>query len=46
MARPAGEGKYAIVDHNKHTELVYVLELPKAGEAQKELGIEKEASCQ
>ncbi|MGE5660835.1 MAG: hypothetical protein ACM3X1_01165 [Ignavibacteriales bacterium] len=45
MARPAGEGKYAIVDHNKHTELVYVLELPKeAGEAQKELGIEKEAS--
>jgi hypothetical protein len=45
MARPAGEGKYAIVDHNKHTELAYVLELPKeTGEAQKELGIEKEAS--
>jgi hypothetical protein len=45
MARPAGEGKYAIVDHNKHTELAYVLELPKeTGEAQKELGIGKEAS--
>jgi hypothetical protein len=45
MARPAGEGKYTIVDHNKHTELAYVLELPKeTGEAQKELGIEKEAS--
>jgi hypothetical protein len=45
MARPVGEGKYAIVDHNKHTELAYVLELPKEiGEAQKELGIEKEAS--
>jgi hypothetical protein len=45
MARPAGEGKYAIVDHNKHTELAFVLELPKElGEAQKELGIEKEAS--
>jgi hypothetical protein len=45
MARPAGEGKYAIVDHNNHTELAFILELPKElGEAQKELGIEKEAS--
>jgi hypothetical protein len=45
MARPAGEGKYAFVDHNKHTELAFILELPKElGEAQKELGIEKEAS--
>jgi hypothetical protein len=45
MARPVGEGKYAIVDHNNHTELALVLELPKElGEAQKELGIEKEAS--
>jgi hypothetical protein len=45
MARPVGEGKYAIVDHNNHTELAFVLELPKQlGEAQKELGIEKEAS--
>ena len=45
MARLVGEGKYAIVDHSNHTELVFVLELPKElGEAQKELGIEKEAS--
>ena len=45
IARPVGEGKYAIVDHNNHTELAFVLELPKEiGEAQKELGIEKEAS--
>src|SRR5919199_2047751 len=45
-ARPVGEGKYAIVKHHQnHTELAYVLELPKEpGEAQKELGIEKEAS--
>jgi hypothetical protein len=45
MARPVGEGKYAIVSHSNHTELAFVLELPKElGEAQKELGIEKEAS--
>jgi hypothetical protein len=46
IARPVGEGKYAIVSHrNKHTELAFVLELPEEpGEAQKELGIEKEAS--
>jgi hypothetical protein len=44
-ARPVGEGKYAIVKHQNHTELAYVLEMPKEpGEAQKELGIEKEAS--
>jgi hypothetical protein len=44
-ARPAGEGKYAIVSHQNHAELAYILELPKEpGEAQKELGIEKEAS--
>src|SRR6476646_1280537 len=45
-ARPVGEGKYAIVRHyQNHTELAYILELPKEpGEAQKELGIEKEAS--
>jgi hypothetical protein len=45
-ARPVGEGKYAIVKHHQnHTELAYVLELPKEpGEAQKELSIEKEAS--
>ena len=45
MARPVGEGKYAIVNHSSHTELAFVLELPKEiGEAQKELGIEKEVS--
>ena len=44
-ARPVGEGKYAIVSHQNHAELAYILELPKEpGEAQKELGIEKEAS--
>src|SRR5919206_2369868 len=44
-ARPVGEGKYAIVKYHNHTELAYVLELPnEPGEAQKELGIEKEAS--
>ena len=33
------------MDYNNHTELAFVLELPKElGEAQKELGIEKEAS--
>lgn len=44
-ARPVGEGKYAIVKHHDHAELAYVLEIPnEPGEAQKELGIEKEAS--
>jgi hypothetical protein len=44
-ARPVGEGKYAIVRHQNHAELAYILEMPKEpGEAQKELGIEKEAS--
>ena len=45
LARPVGEGKYAIVKHQNHAELAYILELPKEpGEAQMELGIEKEAS--
>src|SRR5919112_6915095 len=45
LARPVGEGKYAIVKHEDHSELAYILELPKEpGEAQNELGIEKEAS--
>jgi hypothetical protein len=49
-ARPVGEGKYAIIivkhhQNQNHTELAYILELPnEPGEAQKELGIEKEAS--
>ena len=44
-ARPVGAGKYIIVKHQNHAELAYVLETPKKpGEAQVELGIEKEAS--
>jgi hypothetical protein len=44
-ARAAGEGKYAIVKHQDHAELAYILEMPEEpGEAQRELGIEKEAS--
>jgi hypothetical protein len=44
-ARPVGEGKYAIVRYRNHAELAYILEMPKEpGEAQKELGIAKEAS--
>lgn len=44
-ATPAGEGKYAIVKHDNHTELAYVLELPKVpGPTQKEFEIRKEAS--
>ena len=44
-ARPVGEGKYAIVKRQSHAELAYILEIPKEpGEAQQELGIEKEAS--
>ena len=41
----AGEGKYAIVKHDNHIEMAYVLELPKVpGPVQKEFGIKKEAS--
>jgi hypothetical protein len=44
-ATPAGEGKYSIVKHDNHTELAYVLELPKVpGPIQKEFEIKKEAS--
>ena len=44
-ARPVGAGKYVIVRHQKHTEMAYVLETPnQPGNAQEELGIEKEAS--
>jgi len=44
-ARPVGEGKYAIVKHQDHAELAYILEMPEEpGDAQRELGIEKEAS--
>jgi hypothetical protein len=45
QARPAGEGRYAIVDHDGHTHLAYALELPRAlGEAQRQLNIRPEAS--
>jgi hypothetical protein len=44
-ARPAGEGRYALVDHERHTHLAYVLELPRVpGAAQSLFGIEHEAS--
>src|SRR5919198_5166240 len=44
-ARPVGEGKYVIVKRQSHAELAYILEMPKEpGEAQQELGIEREAS--
>ena len=44
-ARPVGAGKYVIVKHQNHVEIAYVLETPnEPGEAQEELGIEKEAS--
>jgi hypothetical protein len=44
-AVPAGEGKYSIVEHEGHSELAYVLELPEVpGVTQKEFQIKKEAS--
>jgi hypothetical protein len=44
-ARPAGEGRYALVDHDGHTHLAYVLELPREpGPAQDAFNIRKEAS--
>jgi hypothetical protein len=44
-ARPVGEGRYAIADHDGHTHLVYVLELPpEPGPAQDAFNIRKDAS--
>jgi hypothetical protein len=44
-AVPAGEGKYSIVQHEGHSELAYILELPeKPGLTQREFQIKKEAS--
>jgi hypothetical protein len=44
-ARPAGEGRYAIVDHGGHSHIAYALELPyRVGTAQRTLQIESEAS--
>ena len=45
LARPVGKGKYAIIRHQNHAELAYILEVPtEPGEAQREFDIEKEAS--
>ncbi len=44
-AVPAGEGKYSIVEHEGHSELAYILELPEEpGPTQREFQIKKEAS--
>ena len=44
-ARPAGEGVYAIVNHDDHTHLAFALELPaKPGEVQQELNIPEQGS--
>src|SRR6266850_5600679 len=44
-ARPCGEGVYAIVRHNNHTHLAYVLELPaEPGEVQRAFNIVPEGS--
>lgn len=44
-ASPLGEGRYQLVRHRDHTELVYALELPRhVGPAQREFEIRKEAS--
>ena len=44
-ARPAGEGVYAIVNHDGHTHLAFALELPaRRGEVQEELNIPKQGS--
>ena len=38
VARPVGEGRYAIVKHQNHAELAYILEIPNdLGNAQKDL---------
>lgn len=44
-ARPAGEGRYIIADHDGHSHLAYVLELPRElGDAQHAMRIERQAS--
>ena len=43
--KPVGEGKYQLLRHDGHTEIAYVLELPKElGPAQEEFRIEEQAS--
>jgi Protein of unknown function (DUF2795) len=44
-AVPVGEGKYSIIEHEGHSELAYILELPELpGPTQREFQIKKEAS--
>jgi hypothetical protein len=44
-AKPVGEGRYQLVEHRGHSELAYVLELPrKVGPAQAEFEIKETAS--
>ena len=44
-ARPVGEGRYVLADHDGHSHFAYALELPPdPGEAQRVFGIEREAS--
>jgi len=44
-ARPLAEGRYLIVKHRDHSELIYALELPKRpGPAQEEFEIKEQAS--
>jgi hypothetical protein len=44
-ARAAGEGRYLIADHDGHSHLAYVLELPRElGDAQRAMRIERRAS--
>jgi len=44
-ARPVGEGVYSVVEHGRHTHLLYVLEMPsQIGEVQEAFNIEKEGS--
>ncbi|MBI4492811.1 MAG: hypothetical protein HY690_08480 [Chloroflexi bacterium] len=45
LVRPAGEGRYALVDHGEHQHLAYVLELPtELGEVQRALRIAQRAT--
>lgn len=45
VQRPAGEGRYALVEEDGRTMLDYVLELPRVpGPVQRELGIQQEAT--
>lgn len=45
IQRPAAEGRYALVEHDGHSDFDYVLELPRVqGPVQRDLGIRPEAS--